>query len=136
MRLATNRGLPSWELMKENAVLRDLGAQQRTTLQAALEHLHLEEGRVLWETGAPATDAWLIEDATVEVKEEGHDTVSLGRAALLCDVEAFLRGRPLSASAVCTRGGAAFRVPGPQLAELVERSPGLLLALSGARFVP
>src|SRR5690606_10105264 len=35
VRLARNRALPSWDLLRENAVLGDLGAPLRTRLQAS-----------------------------------------------------------------------------------------------------
>jgi len=39
------------------------------------------------------------------------------------------------ADAMVTAAGTGFRIAGDHLAELVQRLPGLLLALSGARFV-
>jgi len=135
VRLARNRDLPSWALMSENAVLRDQGSRIRTGLQAVLEHSRLEPGAVLWRAGAPADVAWLIEDAVVELREPGNTPVQLGRAAFLCDIEAILKGRTHAVDAVATGAGAAFRIPGAPLVEVVQRSPGLLLALSGSRFV-
>ncbi len=136
VRLAVNRGLPSWALLQENAVLGDLGRQQRNTLLAALELAVLQEGEVLWEPGHPAGDAWLLDDALVELREPGLAPVRLERAALVCDIDAMLGRRPLCAGAVCVRSGTAYRIPGKELSELAERSPALLLALSGARFIP
>jgi hypothetical protein len=79
--------------------------------------------------------AWLIDDAVVEVREPGNAPVQLGRATFLCDIEAILKGRANAVDAVATAAGAAFRIPGAPLVEVVQRSPGLLLALSGLRFV-
>jgi CRP-like cAMP-binding protein len=134
VRLAQNRDLPSWNLMSENAVLRHLRAQQRTAFQAALEHHVLAAGQVLWSAGDVADAAWLLDDATVDLGAGGRSWL-LGRAAFLCELEALLRGRPQTTRAVVRRGGGAFRVAARHLAELLERSPALLLALGGATFV-
>jgi hypothetical protein len=135
VRLARNRDLPSWALLGENPVLGEMAAQQRTSFQAMLEPCALDAGQPLWRRGDAASAAWLLDDATVEVREDGHAPVALGRAAFLCDIEAILRKKPLAADAVVTSAGHAFRIAGEHLGELVQRLPGLLLALSGARFV-
>jgi CRP-like cAMP-binding protein/ribonuclease BN (tRNA processing enzyme) len=134
VRLARNRDLPSWDLMGENAVLRHLRSQQRTGLQAVLEHCRLEAGEVVWAEGDATDAAWLLDEAGIELIEP-RGSVLLGRAAFLCDVEGMLRRRPQTSRAVVRRSGGAFRVSARHLAELLERSPALLLALSGATFV-
>jgi hypothetical protein len=135
VRLARNRDLPSWDLMSENPVLRVLGAKQRTRLQAVLEHCELRAGQLLWRPGAPAETAWLLDDAVVELVEDGHAPVTLSRAAFLGDIEAILRRRELDSRAACVRPGGAFCIAAPHLAELLEQSPVLMLALSGTQFV-
>src|SRR5262249_18307690 len=90
LRLARNRDLPSWDLMAANAVLGELPAKQRTHIQAHLELRRVVEGEVLWHAGGAADAGWLLDDAEVTV-----DGVRLGRAALLVDSEAAIRGRPL-----------------------------------------
>jgi phosphoribosyl 1,2-cyclic phosphodiesterase len=135
IRLAKNRDLPSWDLIVENPVLRVLGTQQRIRLQAVLEHTSLEPGRVLWQPGAAAEAAWLLDDAVVELASDGHPAVTLGRAAFLGDGDAIVRGRRHASRAACVRGGGAFRIAGEHIAELLETSPALYLALSGIEFV-
>ena len=121
VRLAQNRDLPSWDLIGENGVLRELGAKQRTRLQARLEHRIVEAG-----VGLEADAAWLIDDAEVEV-----DGVRVGRAAFVVDTDALTRRRPLRTHALVVKRGGAFRVGAADLAELLSESPALLLALSG-----
>lgn len=135
IRLARNRDLPSWALISENAVLRVLAAPQRTRLQALLEHERLGVDQLLWTPGAVADSAWLLDDAVVVLHDGGHPAVTLGRAAFLGDVEALLHGRPLSTRAVCVGAGGAFRIGAAHLRELLEATPALMLALSGAEFI-
>jgi hypothetical protein len=116
-------------------VLRVLRAKQRTRLQAVLEHCTLEQDQVLWHQEGKADAAWLLDDAVVEFHEEAHAPVVLGRAAFVGDVEAILRGRGLASRAQVIRGGGAFRITAAQLAQFLEESPALMLALSGAQFV-
>jgi CRP-like cAMP-binding protein/ribonuclease BN (tRNA processing enzyme) len=135
LRLARNRDLPSWDLIDENPVLRALRSRHRTQLQAVLEHRVLAYGELLWDRDAVPEAAWLLDDAVVELADDGQVPIALGRAAFLGDLEAMLRGRRLASRAACVRGGRAFRIAAERLAELCEQSPALMLALSGAQFV-
>ena len=135
LRLAKNRDLPSWDLIGTNPVLRILGTKERTRLQAMLEHTRLVGGQALWREGDVATCAWLLEDATVELTAEGQPPVLLGRAAFLGDGEAILKRRRHASRARCLRGGGAFRIDAEPLADILDQSPGLMLALSGTEFV-
>lgn len=136
VRLAQNRDLPSWALMSDNSVLGSLSSTQKTQLQALLEHRPLAAGSVLWNAGAPADAAWLLDDAEVEFHEHGHPVATLGRAALVGDIESLLRKRPVLSRAVVVHGGGAFRLGAEHVARFLEQNPGVLLALSGAQFVP
>jgi hypothetical protein len=122
--------------MGENGVLRVLSAGQRTQLQAILEHTIVRIDEELWVEGTVADAAWLIDDALVELHEEGSAGVLLGRGALLGDIEAILRRRLSRSRALVKRGGSVFRVPAGKLTEFLDTNPGLLLALSGSQFVP
>jgi CRP-like cAMP-binding protein/glyoxylase-like metal-dependent hydrolase (beta-lactamase superfamily II) len=135
LRLAVNRDLPSWDLIGENPVLRVLNSRQRTQLQASLEHCRLAAGDRLWDRGVAPDTAWLLDDAEVELLEDGHVPVRLGRGAFVGDLEAMLRQRRLGSRAACVRPGGAFRIAAGHLGELCEQSPALMLALSGACFV-
>ncbi len=134
VRLAKNRDLPSWDLIGENPVLRVLSATQRTQLQALLEHVALREGTTLWQGGDVPEAAWLVDDATVEIREPGG-TTAITRAAFLGDIEAILRKRPCASAAVVTKAGGAFRVAADDLTAFLENNPGVMLALSGSLFV-
>ncbi len=135
VRLARNRDLPSWDLLGENQVLRVLSAKQRTQLQAVMRHVHIYDGDILWSEGEVAGAAWVLDDARVEFHEEGSPVVTLGRGALLGDMESILRKRPVSSHARVVAGGSAFVIRGDELADFLGINPGLLLALSGSQYV-
>jgi hypothetical protein len=79
--------------------------------------------------------AWVLDDARVEFHEEGSPPVSLGRGALLGDMESILRKRPVSSHAKVVEGGGAFVIRAEELAAYLAVNPGLLLALSGSQYV-
>lgn len=134
VRLARNRDLPSWDLMSENPVLRVLSANQRTQLQTSLDHQVLQQGQRLWGEGEMPSGAWLLGSAAVEVCDHGS-AVTLGRGALVGDMEGMLHRRAAESHAVVTTMGDAFRVDAPALTAFLEHNPGVLLALSGSLFV-
>jgi CRP-like cAMP-binding protein/ribonuclease BN (tRNA processing enzyme) len=135
IRLAQNRDLPSWDLMGANQVLRVLSAKQRTQLQAIMRHSRVYEGDVLWSDGDMAGAAWVLDDARVTFHEEGSAPVTLGRGALLGDMESILRRRPVSSRAMVIEGGGAFVIRADDLAAFLAVNPGVLLALSGSQYV-
>jgi CRP-like cAMP-binding protein len=139
VRLGKNRDLPSWDLLEENAALTMLSPGQRTQLQAILEPVALEAGRVLWTEG-DAGEAWLLETALVDFIEDGGPTAHLARGSFIGDVEAILgrRDRELGeehkACALVVKAGKAFRVAAEPLRAFLEHNPRILLALSGTLF--
>jgi CRP-like cAMP-binding protein/phosphoribosyl 1,2-cyclic phosphodiesterase len=130
-RLAENRGLPSWELIEHNPVLASLTTQQRTQLQALLEHVHLEPG------GLQGDAAWLLDSAQLELdgSDSDSDSVELARGALVGDFDAILAGQPARLPLRVTVPGDAYRLPAPALRQFLELNPGLHLVLAGTRFV-
>ena len=136
VRLARNRDLPSWDLMSENPVLSVLSSNQRTQLQSLIEHQQLAVGDDLWRRAeADHEHAYLLDDAVVELREDGAAPVTLSRGAFLCDIEALLGRRAYTARAVVTRAGGAFAIDAHELRSFLDANPGLLLALSGSMFV-
>jgi ribonuclease BN (tRNA processing enzyme) len=135
VRLAQNRDLPSWDLMGQNQVLRVMSAKQRTQLQAIMRHARIYDGDVLWTEGDVAEAAWVLDDARVAFHEEGSAPVTLGRGALLGDMESILRRRAVSSRATVVEGGGAFVIRAGDLAAFLAVNPGVLLALSGSQYV-
>jgi CRP-like cAMP-binding protein len=134
VRLARNRDLPSWDLMSQNPVLGVMSSAQKTQLQALLEHVSVSAGEPLWTPTAPASGAWLVDDAELEF-HDGHFHTIARSGALVGDFDGLMGPGATGTSCQVRAPGMVFRLPAAGFRAFLEHNPGVWLAISGSHVV-
>jgi len=135
VRLARMREERSWEVFGRSSTLGRLSAAQKTQLQSVLEVRDLEQGDVLWEAGAPAEAAWILDDCKAALEGDAAGLEPYGSGAFLGEVDAIVEGEAATGSARVVRPGRAFRIARADLVAWFGEYPGVHLAFMGTRAV-
>lgn len=135
VRLAKMREERSWELFGRNSTLAPLTSGQKTQLQSYLEVVDAKTGQSLWEEGAPAEGAFLVDTASVVLDGYCDGLRPFGPGAFLGEIDTLVRGGKTSGAARVASAGQVFRLRRSDLVRWFEENPGLHLAFMGARAV-
>lgn len=134
-RLAGLRDEPSWDVIKQNSLLRGMSSGQKTQLQSWLEVRPFAAGELLWEAGKQASDTFLVESGFVRLEGTDAALEPFGRGAFLGEIDSIRAGAQHRISARAETAGRAFKLGGENLSRFFQANPGLLVALYGTRFV-
>lgn len=134
VRLARAREERAWEVVEQNAALRQLTGAQRTQLLSYLEVVRVEAGEVLWSQGDEVRHVVLLDDARVVLEGENGRLEPFGGGALLAEIDALRSGAPHETTARVVDGGRIHRAGAAEFSKFLADNPGVLLQLVGTRF--
>lgn len=126
----------SWDVINANTVLSTLSSSQKTQLQAILHRREVKAGEILWEVGADASEALLVDDGELAfVGEDDEDLPPFGHGAFIGDIRAMRDKAKVCSTLRAEQDSSVFSIPGKELVEFFDQNPGLQLAFLKARFV-
>lgn len=134
-RLARARDEDSFEILRQNSVLRVLTGSQKTDLQSCMESVQVKSGEILWRAGDPPKAAFLVDTASVALEGGAAGKLTFARGAFLCEVDAIRNDAPAETTARVATDGRLFRVDAARLMKFFADNPGVMIGFLATRFV-